>query len=151
MAKETKLKGGVLGVLGVASMGAVMMSPALGIYGNFGPMALTAGKATPEVVFFVLTTYIFVSIANPVIYLRFHKEKFNFFWNGVIPFIALIINLYLLYKAFFVEYWKGDWAMGKTVIMFAMIWMILGFIYLIILKKYSPALFKNQALYLREI
>lgn len=124
----------------------LVLIPALfaGIYNTY----IWWGK---EVVFFVLTTYIFVSIANPVIYLRFHKEKFNFFWNGVIPFIALIINIYLLYKAFFVEYWKGDWATGKSVIIFAIIWMILGFIYLIILKKYSPALFKNQALYLREI
>jgi hypothetical protein len=49
MATETKLKAGVLGIVGVAVMGAVMMSPALGIYGNFGPMALTAGKTTPLV------------------------------------------------------------------------------------------------------
>jgi amino acid transporter len=115
----------------------------VGIYNTY----IWWGKA---VVFFALTTYIFVSIANPVFYLRFRREKFSIVWNGIVAVIALIINLYLLYKAFFVECWQGDWAMGKSVILFAVIWMILGLIYLIILKKFSPDVFKKQALYLSE-
>lgn len=46
---KTRLKKGVFGIISVTALGTVMMSPALGIYGNFGPMALTAGSATPFV------------------------------------------------------------------------------------------------------
>ncbi len=35
MASETKLKSGALGIVGVAAMGAVLMSPALGIYESY--------------------------------------------------------------------------------------------------------------------
>jgi hypothetical protein len=122
---------------------ALLPAGILGIY----PTYMWWGAA---VVFFALITYIFVCIANPIFFLRFRKEKFSIVWNGVIPIFALLINVYLLYKAFFVEYWKGDWATGKSVVLFAVIWMILGFVYLYILKKYTPELFKKQAAYLRE-
>jgi amino acid transporter len=115
----------------------------LGIYNTY----IWWGKA---VVFFALATYVFVSLANPIFYLRFRREKFNIFWNGIIALLALGINLYLLYKAFLVECWQGDWATGKSVIVFALIWMLLGVFYLAMLKKYTPALFKKQAVYLRE-
>jgi len=115
----------------------------LGIYNTY----IWWGKA---VVFFALATYVFVCLANPIFYLRFRREKFNIFWNGIMALLALGINLYLLYKAFFVECWQGDWATGKSVIIFAGVWMLLGAFYLLLLKKYTPALFKKQAVYLRE-
>jgi len=115
----------------------------LGLYNTY----IWWGKA---VVFFALATYVFVSLANPIFFLRFRREKFNIFWNGIMALLSLAINLYLLYKAFFVECWRGDWATGKSVILFAIAWMALGLIYLIVLKKCTPELFKKQAAYLRE-
>jgi len=115
----------------------------LGIYNTY----IWWGKA---VVFFALTTYVFVSIANPIFYLRFRREKFSIVWNGIVSVLALVINLYLLYQAFFIECWHGDWATGKSVILFAVVWMVSGLIYLLVLKKYTPGLFKKQAFYLRE-
>ncbi len=102
------------------------------------------------VVFFALTTYIFVSIANPVFYLRYRREKFSIVWNGIAALIAFCVNLYLLYRAFFVECWKGGWAMGKSVIIFAMVWLILGIVYILWMKKHSPGLFAKKAQFLRE-
>jgi len=115
----------------------------LGIYNTY----IWWGKA---VVFFALATYVFVSLANPIFFLRFRREKFSIVWNGIVSVLALVINLYLLYQAFFVECWQGDWATGKSVILFAVVWMILGLVYLFLLKKYTPELFKKQAVYLRE-
>jgi amino acid transporter len=115
----------------------------LGIYDTY----IWWGKA---VVFFALAIYVFVSLANPIFYLRFQREKFNILWNGIIAVFALVINIYLLYEAFFVECWQGDWATGKSIILFAILWMMLGLIYLMLLRKYTPDLFKKQAEYLRE-
>jgi len=41
------LRAGALGSFGVAAFGAVMMSPALGIYANLGLISASAGKAAP--------------------------------------------------------------------------------------------------------
>lgn len=115
----------------------------LGIYNTY----IWWGKA---VVFFALVTYLLVSIANPIFYLRFRRKKFSVIWNGLIAFPALGINLYLLYKAFFVECWRSDWATGKSVIAFAVAWMSVGAIHVLALKKLQPSLFSKQAVYLRE-
>jgi amino acid transporter len=100
------------------------------------------------VVFFALIVYVFVSIANPLFYYRYRRKQFSIFWNGIIGFVSLIVNIYLLYKAFFVECWKGDWATGKSVVVFAIFWMLVGLFYVIYLYRKSPDLFLKKAGYL---
>src|SRR4051812_25522859 len=43
----TKLKSNGLGLLATATMGVVMLSPAMTMYGGFGPSFMVAGKAAP--------------------------------------------------------------------------------------------------------
>lgn len=100
------------------------------------------------VVFFALIIYVFVSIANPLFYYRYRRKQFSIFWNGIVGLISLIVNIWLLYKAFFVECWKGDWATGKSVVVFAVAWMAVGFFYVLYLKKKTPGLFLKKAGYL---
>ncbi|MCF6310852.1 MAG: APC family permease [Verrucomicrobiales bacterium] len=107
-----------------------------GIYNTY----MWWGKA---VVFFSLLTYTLVSIANPLFYLKYKKEQFSILWNGVIAFVSLAINLYLMFAVFFTECWQQDWLTGKSVIAFTVVWMLLGVIYTLWLKKRSPTLFKQ--------
>jgi amino acid transporter len=100
------------------------------------------------VVFFALIIYVFVSIANPVFYYRYRRKQFSIFWNGIVGFISFIVNIWLLYKAFFVECWKGDWATGKSVVVFAILWMVAGLFYVIRLNRKSPDLFSKKACYM---
>jgi amino acid transporter len=100
------------------------------------------------VVFFALIIYVFVSISNPLFYYRYRRPQFSIFWNGIVGFISLIVNIWLLYKAFFVEYWKGDWATGKSVVVFAVTWITVGLFYVIFLHRKSPELFFKKAGYL---
>jgi uncharacterized membrane protein HdeD (DUF308 family) len=102
------------------------------------------------VVFFALIIYVFVSIANPLFYYRFRRKQFSIFWNGIVGIISLIVNIYLLYKAFFVECWKGDWATGKSVVVFAVLWMVAGLLYVGYLNKRTPGLFLKKAAYLES-
>src|SRR5262249_60128598 len=41
------LKSDVVGLLGAAALGVVMLSPAMTLYGGFGPTFLAAGRAAP--------------------------------------------------------------------------------------------------------
>ncbi len=102
------------------------------------------------VVFFALIIYVFVSIANPLFYYRYRRKQFSIFWNGIVGLISLIVNIYLLYKAFFIECWKGDWATGKSVVVFAILWMMVGLFYVIYLYRKSPDLFLKKAGYLES-
>jgi amino acid transporter len=115
----------------------------MGIYESY----IWWGKA---VVFFALFIYLFVSIANPVFYWRFRRKQFSLLWNGIIAIISFIINFYLLYKAFFVECWNSGWAMGRSVIVFAVIMLLAALCYTLWLKKRTPALFTAKAQFLRE-
>jgi hypothetical protein len=45
-ATVTRLRANSFGLIGLATLGAVMMSPAQGICGNWGPMASIAGLPT---------------------------------------------------------------------------------------------------------
>lgn len=45
--KTASLQSNVIGLLGLATMGTVMLSPAMTLYGNFGPSFLYAGRAAP--------------------------------------------------------------------------------------------------------
>jgi amino acid transporter len=119
-------------------------SAMFGIYNTF----MWWAKA---VAFFSLTIYVFVSIANPLFFYRYRRKQFSIFRNGIVGFIAFIINASLLYKVFFVECWKGDWASGKSVVVFAVFWMLLGIFYVIYLNRKSPELFLKKANYLNNI
>src|SRR4051812_15623274 len=44
---RTGLKQDVVGLLGAATLGTVMLSPAMTLYANFGPSFLAIGRATP--------------------------------------------------------------------------------------------------------
>jgi len=45
--ENTKLRSDVIGLLGAATLGVVMLSPAMTMYGVFGPSFLASGAATP--------------------------------------------------------------------------------------------------------
>ena len=115
----------------------------LGVYNTY----IWWGKAT---VFFAVITYIFVSVANPIFYWRFRRKQFSLFWNGIMAAVSLIINVVLLYKAFFVDCWNSGFALGQSVILFSLMWLFIGFVYIIYLKKRMPELFNKKAQFYTE-
>ena len=103
---NVNLKKGALGVVGAAAMGAVMMSPALGIYACFGPMALTAGKAVP----FVFILALLCTLPTAICYGLISKEipssgsAYTWLWEAVNPFVGVwigcILALYFIIVVF---------------------------------------------------
>jgi hypothetical protein len=73
-ATVTRLRANSVGLIGLATLGAVMMSPALGIYGNWGPMASIVGL--------MMTLYYTVAvILQPIL--------FGLFFNGLLQFFGV--------------------------------------------------------------
>ena len=57
MSAPTALKSNTIGLLGAATLGMVFLSPAMTLYGLFGPIFLACGKAAPlSFVFALLVT-----------------------------------------------------------------------------------------------
>jgi amino acid transporter len=83
----TGLKSGAIGLVGLVTLGAVMMSPALGIYAAWGPMAGIVGSPTALVFLIALV----VSIPTAISYSLLSRElpssgsAFAWVWNTVSP------------------------------------------------------------------
>lgn len=77
-------------------------------------------------VFFVLLLYIFVNLANIVYHARFRRESFNWFLNGITPVAGIVIDGYVLYKAFFVSEISLPFKSGSSIVWFSLAWAVIG-------------------------
>lgn len=102
-------------------------------------------------VFFALVTYIAVNLASIVFYRRFRPKKFNVVWNLIIPIIGIGIDLYVLWQSFFVSLMGAGFALGQSVVLFAVVWCIISIAYVIILRVQTPGLFQKQSYVLPEV
>jgi putrescine importer len=100
------------------------------------------GSAT---VFFALVTYAFVHIGNISYYWRYKRASFNWFWSGLIPAIGLGVIGYALYKSFFKGLWNSGFAMGQSIVLFAIIWSVLGAIYTLYLVRFRGSVLRRES------
>jgi amino acid transporter len=94
------LRANTVGLVGLATLGAVMMSPALGIYGTWGPMASIVGLPTPLVFLGALV----VSLPTAISYALVNREfpsagsAFTWAWKTTSPtvgtWVGLMMTLY---------------------------------------------------------
>jgi amino acid transporter len=81
-------------LLGVGTLGAVMLSPALGIYGTFAAMETTAGAVTP--LLFLLA--LFIALPSAVSYAMVAKEMpaagsaYTWLWRSTKPGVGLWVG-----------------------------------------------------------
>lgn len=89
------LKAGALGLVGLSALGAVMLSPALGMYGSWGPIASIAGLPTPLVFLAALA----VSLPTAISYAVISREMpsagsaFTWVWESTAPPIGALVGL----------------------------------------------------------
>ena len=97
-ANGTGLRANSLGLIGLATFGAVMMSPALGLYGLFGPLASLVGKATP----LVFLGALLVSLPTAVSYALVNREMpsagsaFTWVWVSTSPALGTWVGLMMV-------------------------------------------------------
>jgi amino acid transporter len=91
-----------------------------------GGVATAYGYLGEVFVFFVLISYIFVNLANLVYHLRFQRSRFNWFLNGLIPVAGIVIDVYILYKAFFASEISLPFKTGSSIVWFSVAWAVIG-------------------------
>lgn len=69
--------------------------------------------------FFAMVTFVFVNVANVVL----HRERIftsvpAFVLHAALPVLGAVVDLYLLWRSFFIELWGQGWATGRSVIVF---------------------------------
>lgn len=88
------LRSNALGLLGAATLGAIMLSPALGIYGNFAAMESTAGVVT-SLLFLIA---MFIALPTAVSYAMVAKEMpaagsaYTWLWRATRPVIGVWVG-----------------------------------------------------------
>jgi amino acid transporter len=71
-------------------------------------------------VFFLLLTFAGVNLANILYFARVLPGKFRWAHNGVLPLVGLVVNVSLLYEAFFKTLWVARFSSGRSVVTFCM-------------------------------
>ena len=103
------------------------------------------------IAFFALVTYLFVNLANILYFVRIAPAKRNILTNIVAPVIGLIVDAWVLYKAFFESLWNvEDWRTGQAIIWFCLLVAVVGIIYVVVIRSRRPELLKQQALVFDE-
>jgi amino acid transporter len=94
----TTLRRGVVGLAGAATMGAIMMSPALGLYGNWGPLALDVGIIAPLMIFLGLLIALPTAISYAVIAREMPSagSAYTWLWRALTPSAGIWIGWILI-------------------------------------------------------
>jgi hypothetical protein len=67
-------------------------------------------------VFFAALTFTGVNIANLLYFRRILPGQFEIARNLVVPILGVILNLYLLYAAFFSSLWSAPFRTGRSIV-----------------------------------
>ena len=99
-------------IFGAGLLGALLAGVILGPY----PAYLWWGTTST---FFAMITFVFVNLANLLLYRKQALDSpLKFLLHAALPAIGIAVDLFLLYRSFFVELWGQPWATGKSVIAF---------------------------------
>jgi amino acid transporter len=129
-----------LGAAGTLGMAALQH----GYYGSF----VWFGEAA---VFFALVVYIFVNIGNFAFYRRFRRDRFNVITNLCVPAVGIGIDGYLIWRAFFKALWPTGFALGSSVVIFALVVCVAAICYVVILHRRAGHLFRSDSYVLPEV
>src|SRR5258708_34696373 len=95
--------------------------------------------------FLGLLTYLAVNIVNIVFFWRFRREKFNWFFNAVVPIFGIVVVLYILYNSYLASLWAAAWTYGQRIALAVVIWLLAGLACTLWQRRRSRGSFKRTA------
>jgi amino acid transporter len=95
-----------------------------------GTVAGSYGYLGEVFVFFVLITYMLVNLANFVYHVR-RPGEFNWFMNGIVPGLGIVIDGYILYRGFFKAELSLPFRAGSSIVWLSLAWATIGIIWVI--------------------
>jgi APA family basic amino acid/polyamine antiporter len=96
-------------------------------------------------VFFANLTFMAVNIANATYFFRFARSEFHWFNNLVIPIVGFLVNVYMLYAAFFSALWSSDLPTGRSVVVGCLVVLAAEVLAVSWMRLSSPRLFQQSA------
>lgn len=94
----TTLKRGAVGLIGAATMGAIMMSPALGLYGNWGPLAQDVGVIGP----LIFALGLLIALPTAISYATIARvmpssgSAYTWLWRSLTPSAGIFIGFIMI-------------------------------------------------------
>jgi len=95
--------------------------------------------------FLGLLTYFAVNAANIIFFWRFRRDRFNGFLNGVVPIVGMLVVVYILWNSYLVSLWTAGWEYGQSVQLAVVIWLILGVVWTVVLRRRQPQRFQQRS------
>ncbi len=89
-------------------------------------------------VFFLAMTFMGVNLANILYFRRVIRDRFRWGINFAVPVLGILINIGLLYEAFFKPLLVSDLAAGHSVFIFSVALMILWVACVLVVKRFMP-------------
>lgn len=102
LAPKVRLRANALGTMGVAALGVVMMSPALGIYANLGLISASAGRTAPAAFLAALLLTLPTAISYALIAREIPSAGSAYTWlsEAVNPYIGAWVGLLVVITYF---------------------------------------------------
>ena len=94
--------------------------------------------------FLGLLTYLAVNMVNVVFFWRFRRNKFNWFLNGLVPVVGMVVVLYIIYNSYLASLWNAGWTYGQSVQLAVVIWLLAGLVWIVWQRRRNPALFRKK-------
>lgn len=85
-----------------------------------------------------LLTYLAVNVANIVYHWRFQRTAFNWFLHGVVPSLGIVVVLFVIWSSYLGSLSAAGWTYGISVQLAVVIWVVLGFVWLAVLRRRRP-------------
>jgi basic amino acid/polyamine antiporter, APA family len=96
-------------------------------------------------VFFANLTFMAVNIANATYFFRFARSDFRWLTNLLIPIVGFLVNVYMLYAAFFSALWSSDLPTGRSVVIGCLLILAVEVVAVTWMRLFTPRLFLQAA------
>ncbi|MEV7965375.1 APC family permease [Sphaerisporangium sp. NPDC088356] len=126
----------------VAIVGTLAGAAVVGILNFFA----WAASAT---MFFGLIMYSATAVGNFLVHRRDGGGRW--FTTIVVPVLAVLVNAYLFYKFYFDVLWHQGFALGQSITITCVAFVIIGAGYIAVLAKRKPEVFTKDSYYLDEV
>jgi hypothetical protein len=90
-------------------------------------------------VFFALLTFIAVNVANPRYFHLFKRKQVNFIQNFLMPILGVLINVYVIYEAFFHTLWRQEFRTGRSVVIVSLAIFVLLIAIVLLTRIFRPS------------
>ncbi|MEU8151614.1 APC family permease [Nonomuraea sp. NPDC048901] len=90
------------------------------------------------VVFLALILYSAVNLANLLFFARIARARRRWLSNAILPVAGIVLNLYVIYRSFFLALWDSDFRLGKSVVIAALATLAIFVAYAVVVRLRAP-------------